>query len=263
MSRFIITLMQGGLRTILRNVASHPGGRRWLAQECSALQLSPALPSGPDLPDFARSLGLTPCFSQEGEDLLLARLITEPTGFYADVGAHHPLRFSNTYGLYLRGWRGINIDAAPGSMEAFRQLRPDDVNLECAVSSRTEPLVFHVFEEGALNTFDAALAEQYLQAGWPRKTTLTIRPRPLAEVLDAHVPPGQSLDLLSVDVENEDLNVLQSNDWQRYRPRVVVVEALETSLEGLAQAPCIAFLASLGYRPLAKLFNSVVLADNR
>ena len=51
-------------------------------------------------------------FSQEGEDLLIDRMFDgQSVGFYVDVGAHHPTRFSNTYLLYLRGWRGINIDA--------------------------------------------------------------------------------------------------------------------------------------------------------
>ena len=37
-------------------------------------------------------------YSQEGEDILLSRLLEEKTstGFYVDIGAHHPTRFSNT-----------------------------------------------------------------------------------------------------------------------------------------------------------------------
>src|SRR5581483_8094739 len=82
-------------------------------------------------------------YSQEGEDLLLARLFDgQKKGFYVDVGAHHPFRFSNTYLLYLNGWRGINIDAMPGSMAAFRKLRPRDINIECMVSQDPRPLRF-------------------------------------------------------------------------------------------------------------------------
>ena len=32
------------------------------------------------------------------------------SGFYVDVGCHQPLLNNNTYRLYKRGWRGINID---------------------------------------------------------------------------------------------------------------------------------------------------------
>ena len=76
----------------------------------------------------------TKSYSQEGEDLLLRRIFEhQKIGFYVDVGAHHPFRFSNTYLLYKRGWRGINIDAMPGSMRLFRKFRPRDTNIECGV----------------------------------------------------------------------------------------------------------------------------------
>jgi hypothetical protein len=73
-------------------------------------------------------------YAQEGEDMVLRRIFEDqPLGFYVDVGAHHPVRFSTTYFFYRRGCRGINIDATPGSMDAFRRLRPRDINLEVAI----------------------------------------------------------------------------------------------------------------------------------
>ena len=62
--------------------------------------------------------GIQYSFSQEGEDLVLARIFEgKKNGFYVDIGAHHPTRFSNTHYFYRRGWSGINIDAMPGSMK--------------------------------------------------------------------------------------------------------------------------------------------------
>src|SRR3954469_4320493 len=87
----------------------------------------------------ALSVNARIAFSQEGEDLLLARMFEHQSeGFYVDVGAHHPQRFSNTHLLHQRGWRGINIDATPGSMAAFRRARPHDVNLEIAIAADRE-----------------------------------------------------------------------------------------------------------------------------
>jgi len=69
-------------------------------------------------------------YSQEGEDMILRRLFEKQlTGFYVDVGAHHPKRFSNTYFFYKQGWHGINIDAMPGSMKLFEKIRPRDILL--------------------------------------------------------------------------------------------------------------------------------------
>ena len=67
--------------------------------------------------------------------MILRRIfIGKLTGFYVDIGAHHPKRFSNTYIFYQRGWRGINIDAKPGTKEVFNKLRPRDINLEVPIS---------------------------------------------------------------------------------------------------------------------------------
>src|SRR5690349_18351333 len=74
-------------------------------------------------------------YSQEGEDMVLRRVFEHKAhGFYVDVGAHHPMRFSNTYFFYRRGWRGINIDARPGSKREFDRARPRDINVECGVA---------------------------------------------------------------------------------------------------------------------------------
>ncbi len=59
-------------------------------------------------------------YSQDGEDMVLRRLLGgQRSGFYVDVGAHHPFRFSNTCYFHRLGWRGINIDADPDAMALF------------------------------------------------------------------------------------------------------------------------------------------------
>lgn len=202
-----------------------------------------------------------PSYSQEGEDLVLKRLFEErPPGVFVDVGAHHPFRFSNTYLLYRQGWRGINIDARPDAMAAFHRHRPRDISLEIGVSAAPGQLQFNLFEEPALNTFDAALAQQRRDEGWPMRGTRWVECQPLASILARELPAlgVQDIDLLSVDVEGLDLEVLRSNDWQRYRPMAVVAEVLFTDLAGLLDSDVAAFLASVGYRPYAKLVNSAV-----
>src|SRR5687767_11168484 len=67
-----------------------------------------------------------PSFSSAGEDMILRHMIgsDKRDGFYVDVGAYHPTLFSNTYFFYLHGWRGINIEARPGSQRLFNEIRP-------------------------------------------------------------------------------------------------------------------------------------------
>lgn len=199
------------------------------------------------------------CYSQEGEDLVIARLFDHKRdGFYVDVGAHHPIRFSNTYLLYRLGWRGINVDAAPGSMEAFRRLRQDDINIECLVSSRNEVQEFYVLNEPALSTGSLELAHQRSRED-PRYAivhTATLKPRTLASILDEYLPPGCAIDLLNVDVEGLDLDVLQSNDWARYRPSMVLAEILLSAKElPHDEHPLARFLYGKGYRMISRFYN--------
>lgn len=77
----------------------------------------------------------TKSYAIQGEDLILRELFEyAKSGFYVDVGAHHPFRFSNTYLFYKVGWRGLNIDAMPNSMKLFNRFRPRDINIECGVA---------------------------------------------------------------------------------------------------------------------------------
>jgi FkbM family methyltransferase len=170
-------------------------------------------------------------FSQDGEDLVLFSFFEElpPNykGFYVDIGAHHPFRFSNTYAFYERGWRGINIDALPGSMKPFNLYRQRDINLEVAVGSGEKPLTFYCFNEPALNTLDKSLAESRDgKSGYRITNTIEVKVQSLEKILDNHLPPGTSIDFLTVDAEGFDFDVLNSNNWKKYKPKFILVETL-------------------------------------
>jgi len=201
------------------------------------------------------------CFGQEGEDLIVGRLFDGvKNGFFVDVGAHHPFRFSNTWLLYQRGWRGINIDATPGAMAVFRRWRPEDINIECLVSTDTRPRPYFLHDEPALNTMSEDLVKRRALESpqYRMRETIMLEARTLASILEQHVSQGCGIDLLNVDVEGHDLEVLRSNDWARFRPRVIVAELLVTSLADIEGHPIDIFLVERGYRLFAKMYNSAV-----
>ena len=198
------------------------------------------------------------CYSQEGEDLVLDRMLEQKAeGFYVDVGAHHPARFSNTYLFYRRGWRGINIDAMPGSMRKFERVRPRDINIECGVADRAGKLTYHRFNEPALNTFDVAEARLKNKPPYQLLDTVEVSVERLDFLLERHLPAGQGIDFLSVDVEGYDLKVVKSNDWTRFRPAYVLVESLDSSLASVDKSPINIFLAGQGYVLYAKTVNTL------
>ena len=203
-------------------------------------------------------------FAQEGEDLLLERIFDGHTsGFYVDIGAHHPTRFSNTYRLYRRGWRGINIDATPGSMARFKTKRSRDINLEIVISDKTGTRRLYQFDEPALNSVSAELAERRVRDTTYVLTGVVDLPaRTLSDVLVEHLPSDvATIDLLTIDVEGHDFEVIRSNDWTEYRPRVLLIELLATPVQDLHKRSEIQYLQTRGYSVHSKLFNTVVLLD--
>jgi FkbM family methyltransferase len=202
-------------------------------------------------------------YSQEGEDMILRRIFADkPSGFYVDVGAHHPKRFSNTFYFYRRGWRGINIDATPGSMTAFNKSRPADTNIEAPVSRKKQTLSFYMFDEPALNGFSKQLSEQRSTNGAAYKIiqTIDLETVTLAEILAKHLPKGQLIDFLSIDVEGLDYDVLLSNDWDRFRPKIILVEIINRPLEDLFNHEITKLLNSEGYVITSKTMNTVLFA---
>jgi FkbM family methyltransferase len=200
-------------------------------------------------------------YAQEGEDLILERLFEHrEVGFYVDVGAHHPSRFSNTRLLYDRGWRGINIDPTPGTKALFDVERPHDVNLELAVGRDGDRQILSCFNEGALNTLSESLA----QAVSTRRGGIwhLVERRPvdlvsLSSVLERHVPAGCRIDLLSIDTEGWDLDVLRSNDWRRFAPDVVLTETRAEEVAGVLDDEIHRLLEAEGYRLLSKTFRTL------
>jgi FkbM family methyltransferase len=203
-------------------------------------------------------------YSQEGEDLILLRMFAkQPSGFYVDVGAHHPRRFSNTFNFYRRGWTGINIDPNPDAMRSFQSARNRDINIQCGVADRPGTLTYYRFDEAALNTFDRDLVKSRL-ANTPYKLigNIEVRVEGLAAILERHLPVDQAIDFLTIDAEGMDLQVLKSNDWKLYRPRCVLVESLGVSLEDALRGEVFLFMRDQGYELFARTFNTLVFRES-
>lgn len=101
-------------------------------------------------------------FSQEGEDIILRTIfLNKSKGFFVDVGAHDPIYLSNTYYFYLNGWRGINIDINPSAIEKFNRVRPEDINLKCAVGLSSKRF-YYMFDKPAVNTVSETIGHELI-----------------------------------------------------------------------------------------------------
>jgi FkbM family methyltransferase len=203
----------------------------------------------------------TKSYSQEGEDRILKRVFEgKNNGFYVDVGAHHPKRFSNTYLFYQMGWRGINIEPNPDAISLFKKYRPGDINLQLGISDKDDQLIYYIFNDSALNTF--SMQHAYMIES---KSIFYIVDRKLVNVsclsfiLASHISYNKIIDFMNIDAEGLEINILKSNDWSRFRPHLLLVEELDFSFE---RSVIFQYLTEQGYIFLAKTLNTVFYQDN-
>jgi len=205
-------------------------------------------------------------FSQDGEDVVLLSHIGEKAdGFYVDIGAFHPTKYSNTYLFYQKGWSGINVDARPGSMDEFRRLRPRDCNIESAVSGKPGTLQYFLFNDPAMNTCEPALArERDGLAQFRLVETRTVQSQPLASILEKNMGERRHIDFMSIDVEGFDLEVLESNDWTKFRPTMILAEDGDVqNLREAIKSPIAQFLEGHSYTLVAKTFRTLFFKSEK
>lgn len=189
-------------------------------------------------------------YSQFGEDVVLQTIFADrERGVYVDVGCFHPRRFSNTYALYKRGWRGVNVDTSPLKIRLFDALRPGDRNVLAAVTqTRCEVTLYKFGEYSVLDTLDEETAKRWSAISNRPYEQEKIRGLPLNDVLAEAGLAGRQVDLLSVDVEGHELSVLEPFDFAGYRPSVLVVEVHASDVDGVLDSRLYAFLRGRGYR---------------
>jgi hypothetical protein len=200
--------------------------------------------------------------SQFGEDMVLRFLTNDiKKGFYVDIGAHHPVYYSNTHHFYCKGWQGINIDGAPGSMDIFQVLRPRDINLELLLhpEKQAETVDFYIFDQGAYNTFDQEMADKALSLGVKLVEKKSLKTSTLEEVLDLYLPEGTNIDFMSIDIEGMDEAIFMSNNWEIYKPKILVFEKHDISVKELENLEIINYLGKYGYEIIAKCGPSVIM----
>lgn len=214
----------------------------------------------PDQPPYKKS------YSQDGEDMLLSAFFDEMggvhKGFFIDIGALHPFRFSNTAHFYELGWCGINIEPTPDAIEPFNKYRKRDINLNIGIGSKHDELTFYCFHEPALNSFSKELSEErHHNTKFKIKEEKKIKIYPLAEILDQYLPSGQEINFMTIDVEGLDLQVLQSNNWEKYKPAFVLAEDI-ISFSDLNRSEVFNFLMSKNYELVAKTQRTMVFKLN-
>lgn len=195
-------------------------------------------------------------YGQWAEDLLIAGMVFGKSGTYVDVGAFHPMHYSNTYLLYKRGWSGVVIDPNPSARALFRLHRPRDVFMQVGVGASAPQQPYYVFNHQSCNTFSEAHRDRMLERSFMRQIdTIQVDIEPLATLLDrAQVT---TVDVLNIDVEGMNLAVLKSNDWARVVPKLICVEDDDLHIgSATVESSIHTYLAEKGYTLRARVGQS-------
>jgi FkbM family methyltransferase len=167
---------------------------------------------------------LIPSFSQFGEDRVLSYFFqSQDRGFYVDVGCNHPVAYSNTWLLYLKGWNGIAIDANPALIAQYQAVRRRDIAIVKAISNKEECVDFFIPKDSPLTSGIGRKSSGHWKRAENNSSILRCNAQRLDSVLEECNAP-KNIDLLSIDVEGHELKVLDSLDFDVYKPKIIVVE---------------------------------------
>jgi len=144
-------------------------------------------------------------------------------------------------------------------MELFNKFRKRDINLELGVGSAETKMVFYVFNEPVYNTFSEKYANDVIIT---RKGINIIKKVPvhvsrLDTILDKYCPIGTEIDFFTIDTETLDFDVIKSNDWEKYRPKIVLLELQNMSIESILSSDLHFFMKKIGYYFYSKCFDSL------
>jgi len=203
-------------------------------------------------------------YSLEGEDRLISRYFeSKNSGFYIDIGSNHPLRFNNTFIFFKKGWKGVNVDADEESINLFRRYRKSDINICSAVGNSSKLTNYYRFNDSALNTFDENYHRHYQEIGYKLLGTSKLKVRKLSEILSKLQIP-KKIDFMSIDVEGKELDVLKSNNWEKYRPKLIIVEVFNIiDFKSANSNKITTYLKSKKYRLFAKTLSNLIYINEK
>ncbi len=133
-------------------------------------------------------------FSQTGEDIIIQNFFCDlKDGFYVDAGCHEPIKWSNTFKLYLQGWTGINIDADSTMMKKVSKIRKLDINICVALSDSVKKVTFYKSASSpAVNTISPETYNEWKRRwDFDDKDQEELTTTTLTKILEEHLPTGK------------------------------------------------------------------------
>ena len=174
-------------------------------------------------------------YSISNVDLIIDRMFSKiNNGIFIDLGCNHPIKFNNTYLLYKRGWRGINIDLDKKSIDEFNQIRNEDHNVQSLISATKgqEKEIFFYHTRSAINTVSDELIS-YRKTDKEKVQIIKQKTDTLENIIDQSPYKNKKINLLSIDIENHEYEALKNFSFERYPFDVIVIEIHDLNQKSL------------------------------
>lgn len=108
-------------------------------------------------------------------------------------------------------------------------MRPEDINVNVAISNKNSKIkVYYQKELSQLTTTVKDHADKFFQGNIKEKI---IESKTLNSLLDDTKYKNKKIDFLNIDVEGADLDVLNSLNFEIYRPELICIEIIEKNIE--------------------------------
>ena len=163
-------------------------------------------------------------YAQRGEDLFIFNYMKKKkivNGTYVDLGAFHPIKYSNTCLLFNNGWSGLNIDLNQTAIDYFDIVRPKDNNICCAISNIEEKIkVFINSIFSPINTINKKHAKKFNFAS-KNELSYTVKAKKFNSICK------KKFDFLDIDIEGSDFMVLKSINLKYFKPKLISIEILD------------------------------------
>ena len=167
--------------------------------------------------------------TQFGEDKHIINYFSENyKGKYVDVGCYHPTKHNNTYLMYKKGWRGINIDLNSLSIDLFNYHRPNDINLNTGISNKEiKKNVYFLDELNTQNTLDKnqlIFLQKHHNIKKKEITNKVIKTKKLMPILNKY--KFYNIDFMNLDIEGHELEVLKSINFKKISIKFMCIEMI-------------------------------------
>ena len=170
-------------------------------------------------------------YSFNAVDLIIDYIFkNKNNGFYLDVGSQHPISNNNTYLLFKRGWSGINIDLDKKNIDLFNTARPNDINLNLAISSNVaEKKLYFYHDKSPINTLDKVVSDFQTSSVKEIKRIKTTT----LDIALQNLKFNNKIDYMNLDVEGHEMDIFKAFDLSVYKPSIISVEFLDLDMKYL------------------------------